>query len=95
MRPSKPAKTAQIARFFPGAPQAISSALLRFGRLGKLGRLFAVVEELVERDFHGPRQLFERLDRRNGVAVLHARDVAAEQSGALFDVALGKFFCFA
>jgi len=46
-----------------------------------------VVEELVERDFHCSRQLFERLDSRHGVPVFHSRKVAAEQPRAVLDVA--------
>ncbi len=46
-----------------------------------------MVEELVERDFHCSRQLFERLDSRHGVPVFHSRKVAAEQPRAVLDVA--------
>jgi hypothetical protein len=90
----KPAETAQITRVFPrAAPRDVIRAL-PLGKIRQFGRLFTVVEELVERHFHGPRQLLERLDRRNGMPVLDARDVAAKQPGALFDVALRKFLCF-
>ena len=90
----KPAETAQITRVFPRATPRDVIRALPLGKIGKLGRLFTVVKELVERHFHGPRQLLERLDRRNGMTVLDARDVAAKQAGALFDVALRKFLCF-
>jgi hypothetical protein len=90
----KPAKTAQHARVFPRTPPGNVVGRLPLGKIGQHGWLFAVVEKLVERNFHGPRQLFQRLDRRNGVPVLDARDIATKKTSALFDVALGKFFCF-
>src|SRR5712664_3085246 len=57
-----------------------------------LGRHFPVVKQLVERNFESPGHLFERLDARDGVAVLHTRDVATLQAGALLDVPLRKVF---
>lgn len=87
-------EAAQITSIFSGASPRDIVRTLPLGKVWKLGRFFAVIEELVERDFHGSSQLFQRLDRRNGVTVLDTRDVAAKQSRALFDVALGKLFCF-
>ena len=88
------AKTAQIARLFSrGSPGDI---VRRFPlrQVGQLRRFLPVIEELVEGKFHRTRQLFKRLDSRNSVAVLNAGDVAAEETGALFDVTLREFFCF-
>jgi hypothetical protein len=67
---------------------------LPLGKIRQHGRFFAVVEELVERDFHSPRQLFQSFDRRNGVTVFDARNVTAEEPSALLDVALGELLCF-
>jgi hypothetical protein len=87
-------KTAQVASIFsPAAPGDVVRAL-PLGKIGKCGRFLAVVEELVERNFHRARQLFESLDCRNGVSVLDARDVAAKQTCPLFDVALREIFVF-
>ena len=88
------AKTPKVTRVLAGAAPCDIVRALPLRKIRQLGRFFAVVEELVERDFHRPGQLFERLDRRDGVSVFDARDVAAEQTGALFNVALGKFFGF-
>ncbi len=90
----KPAETAQQARLFSRTSPSDVIGTLPFRKVGQHGRFFAVVEKLVERNFHRPRQLFKRLDRRNGVAVFDARDVTAEKASALFDIALGKFLCF-
>ena len=90
----EPAKTPKIARFLTlAAPRNIVSAFA-LRKIGKLWRFFAVIEKLVERNFHRSRQFFEGFDRRNGMTVFDAGDVAPKQSGALFNITLGKFFCF-
>lgn len=87
-------KTAQVASIFsPAAPSDVVRAL-PFWKVGKGRRFFAIVEELVERNFHGARQLFQSLDRGNGMSVLNSRDVAAKQTCPLFDVALREIFVF-
>ena len=90
----QPAQAAQQSRIFTlAAPcDLVSGFTLR--KIGQLGRFFAVVEQLVERNFHRSRQFFERLDGRYGMAIFHARNVTTKKSGALLDVTLGKFFCF-
>jgi len=89
------AQAAQQARIFTlAAPcNLVSGFTLR--KIGELGRFFSVVEQLVERNFHRSSQFFERLDGRYRVAVFDARNVTTKKSGALLDVTLGKFFCFA
>src|SRR5205814_10665121 len=59
-----------------------------FQQIRHLRGLCAFVEELIKRDLESTRQLFQRLNSRNGVPILDARNVAAKQAGALFDVAL-------
>src|SRR6266446_168380 len=71
------------------APQdVVGSFPLREVR--QFGRFFAVVEELVHRDFEGASKCFKGLDSRNCVSVLDPRDVAAKQSRSLLDRALRK-----
>jgi len=91
----EPAKLVQKTSLFPGAaPNDIVSALA-LRKVGKHGRFFSVIEELVKRDFQSARHFLECLNGRNGMAIFHARDIASKQSGALFDVPLGKLFFFA
>ncbi len=67
---------------------------LSLWKVRHLGRFLAVVEDLIQQDFHGSRQLFERLDGWDGVSVFDTGNVAAQQSRSLFDVALRKILCF-
>jgi hypothetical protein len=91
----EPAKLAQKTGFFScAAPNDIVGAFA-LRKIGKHGRFFTVIEELVERDFQGASQFLECFNGRNGMAIFDARDIAAEQSGALFDVPLGKLFVLA
>ncbi len=53
-----------------------------------LGWLLCVIEKRVHRNFKGTGHLLQRFDGRNRVAVLDSRNVAAEQSRPLFDIAL-------
>jgi len=55
-----------------------------------VARGFGAGEKVGERNFHGFGNLRESFERRNGVAVFDAREVAAEEAGAALDVALGK-----
>jgi hypothetical protein len=63
--------------------------------IGQLRKVFVSVgvsgigEELRQRDFHGAGNFGQRVERRNSVAVLDSRQVAAQKTGALFDVPLG------
>jgi len=91
----KPAKLAQKTSLFPGAsPNDIVSALA-LRKIGENGRCLSVIEELVEWDFQSARHFLERFDGRHSMAIFHARDIATKQSGALFDVPLGKLFFLA
>jgi len=50
----------------------------------------AIVEELVQGNFHGVRKLFKRLNGGNGMPVFDARDVAPKQARASFYIALDR-----
>lgn len=91
----KLAKALEETGGFAGvAPFAVTVGGARGDGL-KFGGRFAVVKELVERDFQGAGQFFKGLDAWDGVAVLDARDVAAFEAGAHLDVTLGKIFLLA
>src|SRR3984885_1524673 len=45
-------------------------------------------KELGELEVEGARDLLQGFERRYGVAVLHAREITAQESGPLFDIAL-------
>jgi hypothetical protein len=91
----EPAKLAQKTGFFSCAAPNDFVGVFALRKVGKLGRFFTVIEELVERDFQGASQFLECFNGRNGMAIFNARDIATEQSGALFDVPLGKLFVLA
>jgi hypothetical protein len=91
----EPAKLVQKTSLLPdAAPNNIVGALA-LRKVGEDGGFFSVVEKLIERDFQSARQFLKRFDGRNGMAILDAGDIATKQSGALFDVPLGKLFFFA
>src|SRR5882724_4685727 len=52
------------------------------------GHSVAIVHKVVERKFQRSGHFLQRLHCRNGMTVLNARDVAAEQAGTLLDVTL-------
>ena len=64
-------------------------------QIWQLRGLVAFVEELIKRDLESTRQLFQRLNSRNGMAILDAGDIASQQASALFNVALGEFLFLA
>src|ERR1700722_299658 len=91
----KPAKLVQKTSFFSGAAPNNFVGIFALRKVGKLRGFLSVVEELVKRDFQRTSHFLERFNGRNGMAIFNARDIAAKQSGALFDVPLGKLFVFA
>ena len=91
----KPAKLGQKTGLFPdAAPNDIVGAFA-LRKVGEHGGFFSVIEELIKRDFQSASQFLKRFNGRNGMAIFNARDIATKQSGALFDVPLGKLFFFA
>jgi hypothetical protein len=94
-RAPETAKLVEKARILAGAAPGNLVRGLAFGQIRQLGRLIAVVEELIEWDFESSCQLFQCLNRRNGMTVLDSRNVATKQSCALLDISLGKFLFFA
>jgi len=91
----QPAKLVQKTSLFPGATPNDFVGAFALRKVGEHGRLFSVIEELVKRDFQGASHFLQRFDGRNGMAIFDAGDIAAKQSGALFDVPLGVLFVFA
>ena len=89
------AKLVEIARFFPGAAPGDVIGRFALGQVGKLRRLFTVVEELIKWALEGARQLFERFDGRNRVAIFNAGNVTTKETGTLLDITLGEFLFFA
>src|SRR2546422_9583830 len=57
-------------------------------------RLLALVEKLIERNLQRSGKLLQGFDGRNGVAVLHARNVGAFKTTPLFDITLGELLRF-
>ena len=63
--------------------------------LGKLRQALGAIavpgigKELGERNLHGAGDFRKGVQRRNGVTILHAGEVAPQQAGTLFDIALG------
>src|SRR5579872_1702953 len=64
----------------------VSGLALRKSR--QLGRIFAIVEQLIHRNFQGACELLQRLNCRNGMSMLHTGDIAAKQTCPLLDLAL-------
>jgi hypothetical protein len=80
--------------FAGGAPKIFVRGLPDAEMEG-FGRLLAFVEEQVEGDFESFGQLFESVDRGDGVSVLDTRKIGAQKAGAFFDVALREILLFA
>jgi hypothetical protein len=91
----QPAKLVQKTGLFPSAAPNDFVSASALGKVGKLGRFFSVIEELVKWDFQGAGYFLECFNGRNSMAIFDAGNIAAKQSGALFDVPLGKLFIFA
>jgi hypothetical protein len=89
------AELVEVARFFSGAAPGDVVRRLALGQVRKLRRLFTVVEELIKWAFERARQLFQRLDGRNRVAIFNAGNIATEEAGTLLDITLGEFLFLA
>jgi len=81
-------KLVEIARFLTGAAPSDIVRRSALRKVRQLRRLFAVVEELIERALESARQFLQRFDGWDSVAIFNARDVAAEKSGTLLDITL-------
>jgi hypothetical protein len=91
----QPAKLAQKTSFFPGTAPDNIVRTFTFRKIGESGWLFTVIEKLIKRDFQSACYFLESFDGRNRMTIFDARDIATEQSCALFDVPLGVLLCFA
>src|SRR5450631_2102934 len=76
------------------APQNVVGSLA-LQEIWQLEWLFAIVEELVQRNFKGTSKFLKRLDSRNGMAVFDTRDIAAEQTSLFLNVTLRKLLFLA
>ena len=91
----QPEKLVEVTRLFTHT--AACNVIRRFS-LGQVRRFWwflALVKQLIERALKSSRNFLQRLDGRNGMAVFNAGNVAAKQTGALLDIALGKFLVLA
>src|SRR5260370_20219387 len=70
--------------------EAISGDAAREGL--DLGRPFAVVKQLVERNFERTGHFFERIDAGDGVAGLHTGDVTTFQARAVLYITLQQCY---
>src|SRR5437899_1178700 len=93
--PEQTAELAQRSRVFARAAPRAFGRRPALGQVGQFERLLAVVEELIQGNFEGAGELLQRLDRRDGVPVLNAGDVAADQARALLDVPLRELLFLA
>jgi hypothetical protein len=88
-------KLVEVASLFArGAPRDVVGRLA-LGEIRQLRRLLSVVEELIKWAFESARQLFQRFNGRDRMAILDAGDIATKQAGTLLDITLGEFLFFA
>ena len=85
----------KIGRLFAAAAKGDVVRGLPLEQIRQLRRFVSVVEQLIEWNFESSRQLLECFNRRNGVAVLHPRNVAPQQSRSLLNVALRELLALA
>ena len=76
------------------APHDVVRTLPR-EKIRQLGRLLAIIEQLVERDFENPRQFLQSFNGGHRVPVFDARNIAAQQTRAFFDVPLRELLVLA
>src|SRR5216684_177890 len=89
------AKLVEKACIFTDAAPGNVIGRLALRKIRQLRRFLTVIKELIEWAFESARQLFQRFNGRNGMTIFHARYVATQQAGTLFDVALGEFLFLA
>ena len=88
------AETVEVVGVVSGRTKGHLIIGLGMGGLGGLGKGVTIVEKKMDGDLDGAGEFLERLDGGNGMAVFDAREIAAEQSGAALDVALGEIALF-
>lgn len=84
-------QTRILAGTAPGKVEGISSP----GKIPKFKRPFTIVEQLIEGDLQGVGHFLQRFERRNGVAIFDAGDVAAEQPSSFFNITLREVLLLA
>ncbi len=81
-----------VVKTYGVAPNLAEEAEFIIRQLGKPLATIAVPgfrEELRKRQLHRACDLGQCVERRDGMPVLHPRQIAAQQAGALFNVSLG------
>ena len=81
----------------PKEPEEFSLASIQgfhCARGDSLGLSLPFVEKLVDLHLQGTCPSFKSFNAWDGMPVLHSGDIAAEKSGAPFNVALGEFLPF-
>ena len=76
-------------------PNDLVGRLFSLEEVRQFGRLFALVEELIERAFECASHLFQRFDGRDSMTIFYAGYITTKQARTLFDVALGEFLFLA
>jgi hypothetical protein len=89
------AKLVEIAGLFSRSTPGDVVRRLALGEIRELRWFFTIVEELIKWAFESARQFFQRLNGRNGMAVLDTRDITTKETSALLDITLGEFLFFA
>src|ERR1041385_3934280 len=75
VNPAKqPAEIEEVAGFLAPGTEGDLVRSLALRQVRELRGLFTVVKQLIQRDFQGAGELFQRFHRWNGMAVLNAGD---------------------
>src|SRR6266403_2649529 len=84
----KPSQLLKVAGLSTPKSPCLGPITIRSDCNWGFGRFVAIVHEVVERKFQCSGHFLQRFDCRNGMTILDARDVAAKQACALFNVTL-------
>lgn len=87
----QPAKLVEVTRLFPHATPGNIVRRFSLGEVRQFWWFLTLVKQLIEWALKSTRNLLQRLDGWNGVAIFNAGNVTAKKTCAFLDVALGKF----
>src|SRR5580698_6243558 len=82
------------AHHVPAAPDVFVVQLRERWMVRSPGCAGVLIEQPVHRHFQSTREFIKCLYGRDCVAILHPRDIAAHQTGALLNISLGKILTF-